>query len=142
MTPSKLRIIIIDDEECIRDSLAFHLSDLGHEVLTYDKSRFCPAFNHHQCEVKGACADIVLVDHNMPEVTGLEHLKHLTRHGCQILPRNRILMTGDASPDLEKAVVKMGCKIIQKPLRLNELDALIEESRIFISAHRQLSKID
>ncbi len=142
MTPSRLRILIIDDEECIRDSLSLHLAGQGHEVLTYPVPGRCPAFNDHRCDLQGACADIVLVDQNMPGMSGLDYLRHLTRHGCRILPRNRILMTGDAAPELEKEVRKMGCQIVQKPLRLDQLDELVDQARIFLSTDRKLSRID
>lgn len=142
MSLVKLRIIIIDDEECIRESLKIHLSDLGHEVVTFDSAMACPAFNNHECENSGACADIVLVDHNMPGMTGLEYLKKMTHHGCRVLPRNRVLMTGDATPALENEIKKIGCDIIQKPLRLSKIEELIDQARIFISTSRKLSQIE
>lgn len=142
MTPAKLRVMIIDDEECIRESLYLHLTELGHEVLTFEKPLNCPAFNDHECNLKGPCADIILVDQNMPGISGLEYLRQSTMHGCLVLPPNRILMTGDASPEIELEVNRIGCKLIQKPLRLEKLEELIDEARIFISANRQLSDIE
>jgi hypothetical protein len=33
MHPTKLKIMLIEDEACIRDSLTWFLEDLGHEVI-------------------------------------------------------------------------------------------------------------
>jgi len=139
--PDKLRILIIDDEECIRDSLALYLTEQGHETLTFEQPTKCPAFNDHACGLNGACADIILVDHNMPGISGLDYLKQLTRHGCRVLPPNRILMTGDASPELTTEVLQMGCKIVQKPLRFDQLEDIVNTAKVFISDNRSLSDI-
>lgn len=141
MPPEKLRILIIDDEECIRDSLAIHLSTLGHEVLTYESPEECPAFRGHECHKKGPCADIIFVDQNMPETNGLEFLKHLTSHGCLVMPPHRIMMTGDVTPALEKEIKGMGCRILQKPLRFDTIEEIINDARVFISSDRVLSEL-
>lgn len=142
MPPEKLRILIIDDEECIRDSLAMHLTARGHDVLTYPTARKCPAFRQHNCHLLGPCADLVLVDQNMPDMSGLDFLRFLTRHGCQIVPPNRIIMTGNVTDELEQQVHKLGCGIIQKPLRLDTLDELVKKASVYISSGRILSDLD
>lgn len=139
MLHSRLRILIIDDEECIRDSLALHLSELGHEVLTCDKPEGCPAYFDHPCEEAGACADVLFVDYDMPGVDGLSCLRQLTRHGCHTLPPNRILMTRSTTPELIEKTGKMGCRIVKKPLHLAEIEKLVNRARAFIPEGRRLS---
>lgn len=141
MPPEKLRIMIIDDEECIRDSLAIHLSSLGHEVFTFEMPEKCPAFNAHNCHLKGPCADIVFVDHNMPGTSGLDYLKRLRHHGCLVMPPHRIMMTGDVTPALEEEILRMGGQIVQKPLRFDTLEEIIDNARVFISSDRILSDL-
>lgn len=141
MPPEKLRILIIDDEECIRDSLAMHLSSLGHEVLTYETPVKCPAFKTHNCHMEGPCADIIFVDQNMPGMSGLEYLKHLTHHGCLVLPPHRIMMTGDVTLELKSEIKRMGAQIVQKPLRFETLEEIINNAKVFISSDRVLSDL-
>ncbi len=66
-------ILIIDDEEAIRQSYADFLEDLEYRTLTAENGRKgLEIFEHEK-------VDLVLVDLRMPEVDGLEVLGRLTK---------------------------------------------------------------
>ncbi len=66
-------ILIIDDEEAIRQSFADYLEDMGYRVLTAENGRVgVDMFDRER-------ADLVLVDLRMPKMDGLEVLAHITK---------------------------------------------------------------
>jgi len=46
----KMRIFVIDDEECIRDTMQWHLEDQGHEVLTAHCPLICDIYQGYHCK--------------------------------------------------------------------------------------------
>jgi len=136
MTHHNIRIFIIDDEECIRDSFAMHLSSLGYQVETFSSPTACPALNGHKCEMSDSCTDILIIDQNMPELAGIDYLKLLVERRCKVKPKHRIMLSGKATPDLAAKVTAMGGQIYQKPLLLDQLEEIVESARKEIEAER------
>ncbi len=121
----RLKILVIDDEECIRDSFKWHFEDMGHEVVTATEPMLCELYNGHDCQMGSPCADVILIDYRMPRMTGLEFIELLSKRGCIILPENRVLMSGDTtSIDMDK-VKQLGCQVLQKPVSLQNLDEIL-----------------
>ena len=72
----KTRILIIDDEEAVRNSLGVYLEDSGFGVLEApDGHKGFALFEAHQ-------PDLILLDLRMPEMDGLEFLSGLPRQGA------------------------------------------------------------
>ena len=65
------RLIIVDDNDMNRDMLARRLQRLGYEVSLADSAR-----ELHQ-RVQDEHIDLVLLDIEMPEISGLDALKTL-----------------------------------------------------------------
>ncbi len=121
----RLKILIIDDEECIRDSFKWHLEDMGHKVVTAPEPMLCELYSGHDCQLEHPCADLILIDYRMPRMTGLEFIELLSKRGCIIHPENRVLISGDTtSIDMAK-VKQLGCQVLQKPISLDTLDKVI-----------------
>lgn len=117
-----LKIIIIDDEECIRDSLRWYLEDLGHQVLTAAEPLACDIYHGHECVQKEPCADALIIDYKMPEMNGLEFIELLHDRGCKGMTSNMLLITGNTGDlNLEK-VKALNCQYLQKPLSYAMLD--------------------
>lgn len=123
----KLKIVVIDDEECIRESLAWFLEDLGHEVHTAASPQVCRVYHGHDCDKGEACADALLIDHNMPGMNGLDFIVMLKERGCRGVTANMLLMSGDiASVNTQKAL-ELGCEVVQKPLSFSQLGAWVDK---------------
>ncbi|MDH3997384.1 MAG: response regulator [Desulfuromonadales bacterium] len=137
----KLRILIIDDEECIRDTFRWHLEDQGHEVLTASEPLSCDIYQGGECCHQHPCADLLFVDYHMPRMNGLEFLEYLHQKGCKGLAAHRVLITGDSSAvDMEK-VRELGCQLKEKPVNYEELDKIVQEVERQTDPKRKLNDL-
>jgi two-component system response regulator FixJ len=98
---------IVDDDEAVRQSLAFLLSSAGHAVRLYDSAR---AFLDGLAGIKGGC---LITDIRMPEMTGIELLHAMQARACG-LPS--IVITGHGDVPLAVEAMKAGAvDFIEKP---------------------------
>ena len=98
---------IVDDDEAVRQSLAFLLSSTGLAVRLYDSAS---AFLAGLASVKGGC---LITDMRMPDMTGLELLHQLRAKACG-LPA--IVITGHGDVALAVEAMKAGAvDFIEKP---------------------------
>lgn len=137
----KLRVFVIDDEPCITETLNWHLGDQGHEVICATEPTSCSVYQGGQCDHEHPCGDILFVDKNMPKMTGLEFVAHMTKKGCKGLAQNKVVMSGDLTKeDIDKAL-ELGCVVVEKPVTLDEIDALIEKLKKDIPPDRVLADL-
>lgn len=106
MTAARM-VHVIDDDDAVRDSLAFLLEAAGYEVKTYDSGlRFLEGFS-------GDERGCVLTDVRMPGLTGLELTLRLKSLGSR-LPI--VVLTGHADVALAVEAMKAGVDdFIEKP---------------------------
>ena len=98
---------IVDDDEAVRQSLAFLLSSAGHAVRLYDSAK---SFLNGISGVKGGC---LITDIRMPEMTGIELLRAMQAEACG-LPA--IVITGHGDVPLAIEAMKAGAvDFIEKP---------------------------
>lgn len=136
-----MRIIVIDDEECIRDTFKIYLEELGHEVITAEAPSDCDVFCSHGCCKGRPCGHVLFIDEYLPKTTGLQFVEEMIARGCSGVAKNLFIMSGNTDlVDKEKAE-KMGCKILQKPVKFVELDYLLEECSINIDSDEMLAAI-
>jgi len=135
----KLRILIIDDEACVRESLAIYLADLGHEVFIAERPGPCHLECPVACSVDTFCVDLLLVDQNMPGESGLDYIRGQIKRGCRLPTSRQVLISGVVTPELEAALAELGCRVLHKPFRLEQLDQVIAEVSKEISSGRLLS---
>ena len=137
----KLKVIIIDDEDSIRETLKMYLEDQGHEVFTAPEPILCDVYNGHECNEDYPCGDIMLIDYKMPKMTGTDFLQSMESRGCKGLSATKILMSGDTGSIDKKIAKQLGCQIIQKPLTFQMLDELIFNFKERLDPERQLADL-
>jgi two-component system response regulator FixJ len=104
---------IVDDDEAVRQSLAFLLGSAGLAVRLYDSAT---AFLAGLSGVKGGC---LITDLRMPGMTGLELLHALRAKACG-LPA--IVITGHGDVPLAVEAMKAGAiDFIEKPFDEEEI---------------------
>lgn len=113
-----VHILIVDDEEIVRDTLAEFLDLLGHTAVQ------APDGQAGLRAVKDGCFDAVLSDIRMPGMDGIAFLKEirLIRPDIPV-----ILITGHGSPDLQAVAEQAGaCAFLHKPFRFREIEDLTD----------------
>ncbi len=137
----KLRILVIDDEQCIRDTFKWHLEDLGHEVLTAPEPVACSIYHGHVCNESTPCGDLLFIDYQMPTMTGLEFIQFMRESGCKGSPANKYIISGNTAQIDMGIVEKLGCHVLQKPVDLEHIDRIIEKTKEGLDQNRQLTEL-
>jgi two-component system, LuxR family, response regulator FixJ len=107
MTPDKAVVHVIDDDEAVRQSLAFLLRTADIEVQTYDSA---VAFLDLASSIKSGC---IVTDVRMPDISGIELLRRL-RQSRVTVPV--IVITGHGDVPLAVEAMKLGAAdFLEKP---------------------------
>jgi CheY-like chemotaxis protein len=137
----KLRIFVIDDEECVTETFKWHLSDKGHEVICSPEPTSCKVYQGDQCDHEHPCGDIMFVDKHMPKMSGLEFIEHMKKKGCKGAAQNKVVMSGAMEhSDVQKAL-GLGCSVAYKPITFAQIDALVEKMKKNIPPGRKLADL-
>jgi two-component system response regulator PilR (NtrC family) len=132
--PAGARILIVDDEQSLREFLEIFLEQEGYEVATAKGGR--DAVKRMEA---GEEFDIVLTDLMMPEVSGMGVLETVKER----FPDTEVLMmTAYATADTAIEAMKKGAyDYVQKPFKVEELRVIIEKAlgqRRLVEENRQL----
>ena len=129
MTNKNIKILIVDDEESIRDSLKWHLEGMGYEVLTAKDPTLCPVYRHEKCTAKDRCADVLFIDQNMPGMTGAEFIRMQSERGCKLPASYKLIMTGSITDYVQALAESLGCQIVQKPFSLADAEVFVLKAK-------------
>jgi DNA-binding NtrC family response regulator len=120
-------LLIIDDEEAIRDSLARHFTRSGYTVAV------CKDFAEGAARLKAEPFDLVITDLRLPGGDGIGIVAEARRASPETPV---IVITAFATVQTAVEAIKRGAfDYIQKPFKLEEMELLIERAL----AHRRLS---
>jgi DNA-binding NtrC family response regulator len=120
------KILIVDDDEGVRQILAQSLQTAGYAISAADSGERAVAM------VREAPVDLVILDMVLPRVDGLEVLREI----ATLRPETAVIMiTGYASVETAIKAMKMGAiDYIVKPFRMEEVELIVgralERSRL------------
>ena len=114
MPDSKLKLLLVEDEEDFRDSCARWLQRKGHTVTAVGSG----------AEAMSACEqqqfDVAVFDLNLPGMSGLELLHRVQQEKIDM---EIIFLTGQGSIESAVSAMKMGaCDYLTKPCSLGDLE--------------------
>lgn len=115
----KLKILIVDDEPGMRETLSDILADKGYEVEAADDG-----FKAIEL-IKKKFYDLAFMDIKMPGINGVETLKQVKR----ISPETMVaMMTAYSVEDLIKKALQEGAYgIFHKPLDMDKVISVVNE---------------
>src|ERR1041385_5020162 len=123
MTKSKnkdIRILVVDDEPMMSDSLRQHLSEEGYTVdVSSSGTQAIDLFD-------GGAYHLVICDLQLPDMDGLELLRHMkdARPATEV-----IVVTGYGSVQAAVEAIKSGAfYFVEKPFDFEELSPLVEKA--------------
>ncbi|MGD8513459.1 MAG: response regulator, partial [Deltaproteobacteria bacterium] len=120
-SPAGKTILVIDDEECIRDSCCQALTKAGYQVETAINGEVGLA------KAREMGPDVALVDLDMPGAHGLEVMDRLNEMSPDTI---RILVTGNTSLDLEEEIIgkRRALCYLAKPFTPDELNLVVRQA--------------
>ncbi len=114
------RILIVDDEESMREFLEILLRKEGHEVLAVGDG------NEALQRIAGEEYDLVLTDLRLGDVSGIEILEAVKRYHPQT---EVVLITAFATTDNAIEAMKKGAyDYVTKPFKVEELRTLVQKA--------------
>ena len=126
------KALIVDDSKTIRMILGRILRELGYEV--------CEAIDGKDAlkviEAQKAAVDLVLADWNMPEMNGLDLVKHL-RQNPDLASTKVIMVTTETEADHIASALEAGAnEYVMKPFTKDILREKLELVGILPVAHQ------
>ena len=134
----RLRVVIFEDNDGIRQGLRALCEGRGHEVFAFPEPGLCPLHVMERCPCAPGiiCADIIFSDLNMPGVQGLDFIEGLMAKHC-VVP-HLVLMSAEWTEADEARPVRLGCRLFHKPFSLAELDAWLAKIEPLVPPDRGL----
>ncbi|WP_210638852.1 MULTISPECIES: hybrid sensor histidine kinase/response regulator [unclassified Pseudomonas] len=114
------RLLVIDNELSILQSMAALLSQWGCDVLTAtDEAGALDV-------LQGRAPELILADFHLDHgVVGCEVVKHLREHFHQAIPA--VIITADRSDQCRRALRKLGAPLLNKPVKPGKLRAVLSQ---------------
>ena len=116
-------LLVIAPEDGARGKIVEYLEQMSFKPICISDPFVCQALKtgDKKCSNQVPCANILLVDNDLPEIDGLSILAEQGMNGCQISPDHKALMVKSISDVNLGQVGLVGCHLIEKPVTENNL---------------------
>ena len=135
------RILIVDDESRMRDSLRLLLEGTGREILE------CSTGNRALTILKSQEIDLVLLDINLPDISGLEVMEWIAANH---IPSSVIMVSADVHIDSAIRALRCGAvEFVRKPHELGAIQhkvdnvlqrRILERNQVLMTAQLEQSE--
>lgn len=117
-------ILIIENEDSDRDALGRYSEALGYKPILISDPSVCKALNsgEQKCSTNKPCANILLIDKELPAIDGLSLIERQIEKGCKVASRRKALMASTMSEQDQKIASRLGFHVLQKPVTSESLE--------------------
>lgn len=130
---TQIRALVVDDNEVNRTILVEQLNSWGHECIAVESGAVALEFLHAAQSQHNIKIDVVVLDSQMPEMTGADVLKEIRKFEG-IADTKVLLLSSVDQPDLIMSLKDYGLDgHLTKPVRGSELKAAIDQ--ILVGSH-------
>lgn len=128
-TAPHLRVLIVEDENLIRWSIAETLTQHGHSVLEAGSATAAVQALHDTPQP----IDVVLLDYRLPDSSDLQLLAHVRR----LRPESAVvMMTAYGAPEVTTGALALGAYgVVNKPFDMHALEPLLLAAHSARSSH-------
>ena len=133
----KPRVIIYDDEISLLESC---FSRRGYEVFSYRTPVVCPINGNSAlgCNCQAPCADLMISDFLMPQMTGTELFWRQTERGCKVAEKSKAIVSICSEERLLRLCEDSGYRYFEKPFNYEELTSWLGECESNFDLSKQL----
>lgn len=123
-------VLLIEDDIATRKMLDLFLTKSGNTSKSYATPRACPVLcgETHQCTADKPCADAMISDFHLPEMTGLDIFLIQRQKGCKLPDKAKLIISAGVSKDQKKAIETEGYEYLAKPFRLVDISDFLANS--------------
>lgn len=115
-----IRILLVDDDQQLRNVLRLALEGAGYECIETQDGQ-----EARDLLMTGHAMDLIVTDHQMPRMTGLELVKWVRSHST-ISGTPVLLYSGQMNSDLSRQAQQAGSTaVLTKPFLLQDLLTLV-----------------
>lgn len=119
---AKATILVVDDEQVVRDLTVHALTEQGHRVDTTDSA------SEALKKIKRRKYDLLLIDIKLPDRSGVELYRQVKEMDSS-LAQKVLFITGDImSPDTRRFLAETGAAYIEKPFDVEQLSREVQRA--------------
>ncbi|MDT8421386.1 MAG: response regulator [Desulfuromonadales bacterium] len=117
------KVMIFEDDPVILKLFKGLFVFNGHDVVSYSDPSKCPLLKDSLCECQreSPCADVIIADMEMRNMTGLELFALQSKRGCKAPDGNKLLLGNKLTAEQQATILRLGCRFIRKPFNTYEI---------------------
>ena len=140
----KLKNIVLDMDEDIRNLVNLIAAKKGHEVVSLPEPLICPLYSNLDCccSQELACGDLMIISNRMAKMSSLKLIKKQLEGRCKGAAENKLVLSSSNREKRELSFAnELGCKVLMKPFIVSEVSAWIDECEVKIDPNRKLADL-
>ncbi len=136
----RIRVLIFDDDDKIRDLLKEVIKIKGYEIFDYKNPSECSISINDKCNCgESQCTDVIITDIQMPITNGIDFINDLMSKGCKV--KNILVISGCDDYQYLENRMKNKIKFLKKPFSIHDILSVLNEFEQNIDPSRTLVHI-